>query len=272
MLNRTTVKRAIPAPALRFHALIQYRAFSRSLRLALRYLLSGRELDNFTFDIDNREILATFVADTCGLDAKAVRGAMSELDNDAWLRDSIDGVLAGRRDREPHMAYGRRLGWYALTRLTSPRLVVETGVHDGLGSSVFLRAIQRNAEDGVDGRLLSFDVRPDVGWLIPEELRSRHELVIADSVLALPGAVADRQVDLYLHDSLHTYEHESAELESVLALASPGAILMSDNARSGPAMGDFCRRHRLPFALFLDVSVDHFYPGAGIGITRLPGG
>jgi hypothetical protein len=235
----------------------------------MRYLVSGRELDNFTFDIDNRQELEAFIANGCGFDEADVHRAVAELDGDRWLRDEIDRKLAMRRDREPHMEYGRRLGWYAVTRLIRPSLVVETGVHDGLGSTVFLRALERNAADGAEGRLLSFDVRDDVGWLVPDRLRPRHELVIGDSVREMARAVRDRNIDVFLHDSLHTYQHETAELELALRHAEPHAILMSDNAAVVPAMEDFCARHGLPFDLFVEVARDHFYPGAGLGLTSL---
>jgi hypothetical protein len=36
--------------------------------------------------------------------------------------------------------------------------VVETAIQEGLGSAVLLRALERNAEEGSSGELISFDV------------------------------------------------------------------------------------------------------------------
>lgn len=247
-----------------------YHGFTRAPLEATRYLLSGRELDNFTYDIGNRGELASFVSRALGCNEQEVAAYIQELDEDGQLRDSLRRRLAGRRDRNADMPFGRRLGWYAAVRTVKPTLVVETGVHDGLGSTVFLRALQRNAAEGPEGQLLSFDIRPDVGWLIPEELRVRHELVIGDSVSQLASAVGGRQVGLFLHDSDHRYEHEMAEFEAVRPLVGPGAVILSDNSHSTVALRDFSSRYGWPFSFFTEAPIAHFYPGAGIGLSRAP--
>jgi len=268
MVTKATIKPYVPKVALRFRTLVRYGAFRRSPRLSAAYLLHGRELDNFTYDIANLDELASFVARWCDISTGEAEHYIRELLDDAAFREALEQKLATRRDREPHMAYGRRLGWYAVTRARLPSLVVETGVHDGLGSAVFLRALERNAARGSPGKLLSFDVRRDVGWLIPDGLRDSHELVIGDSVKTMSDAVGGRRIGLFLHDSDHHYEYETAELEVALSIASDDAILISDNSASGMAMADFCGRHNLAFELFREQPVEHFYPGAGIGIAR----
>lgn len=244
-----------------------YRALQRSPIKTIRYLLFDREIDNFTYDIKNRDQLATFLADALGRDSGQVRHYIDELDADLELREAIETSLAARRDRNRTMPYGRRLGWYAAVRVTRPRLAVETGTHDGLGSAVLLRALARNAEEGTDGVLLSFDVRSDVAWLVPPWLRSRYELRIADALSTLDDAVAGRQVGFFIHDSDHRDEQEAGEFEAVARLASPGAVLMSDNAHAGTAFRDFCARHGLVYSFFREVPDHDFYPGAGIGLT-----
>jgi hypothetical protein len=78
---------------------------------------------------------------------------------------------------------------------------------------------------------------------------------------------------MFIHDSDHSYEHETAEFESILPLATQGAVLLSDNA-PGAALPDFCARHGLVFRIFHERPKDHWYPGAGIGMCVLnsPGG
>jgi hypothetical protein len=249
-----------------------YRGFTRAPREAVRYVFGGHELDNFTYEIANREELATFIATALKADRAAAVTYIDELDDDRAFHDAIRARLASRRDRNAQMPVGRRLGWYVAARMLKPELVVETGVHDGLGSAVFLRALEKNAAEGVEGRLLSFDIRSDVGWLIPDELRGRHELVVGDSIARMPDAVGDRRVGLFLHDSDHRYQYETAEFETVRPLATPGAVLMSDNSHSCTALQDFCKRYGWPYSFFAERPVDHFYPGAGIGLTKSPAG
>src|SRR2546423_11194183 len=123
-------------PVARLLTLRRYHAFSRAPRQALRYLVAGREIDNFTYDIANKDELAEFVARSIASDVATVTGYITELEGDEELRQAIEGSLADRHDREASMPYGRRLGWYALARVLTPSLIVETGVHDGPGSAL----------------------------------------------------------------------------------------------------------------------------------------
>ena len=237
---------------------------------SIRYLAFDRELDNFTYPIDNIGELSIFLGDVLDVDPATVRRCIDELAGDADLVAALRARLATRSDRNPSMPFGRRLGWYACARIRRPSLIVETGVHDGLGSTALLRALERNAADGFPGELVSIDIRPSVGWFIPAELRPRHRLVIGDALVTIASAAADRRIDMFIHDSDHRYAHETAEFESAVRVAAPSAILLSDNAHASSAFADFCARHGLVYRYWHEVPRGHFYPGAGIGITIAP--
>jgi Methyltransferase domain len=181
---------------------------------------------------------------------------------DTGFVDELARRLASRADRNDEPRFGRRLGWYALVRALRPELVVETGVHDGLGSALLLLALRRNGT----GRLLGFDIDAASGWLVPDELRDRYELVIGDIGETLPRALDGERVGLFVHDSLHTYEHERFELELALGHADDRLVLASDNAHATTALANVCAEHGLRFALFRERPRDHFYPGAGLGL------
>lgn len=259
--------RRLQGPRQRFAVLRRYGAFRRSPVRALEHLVGGREIDNFTYDISNRDELAHFLAASIDTTAEQALAYVAELDADAELSAEMAGRLAGRSDRNPVMPFGRRLGWYAIVRARRPALVVETGVHDGLGSIAILSALERNAREGHAGELLSFDVNPLTGWLVPPRLRGRHRILIGNSVSAIPEAVGDRSIDLFIHDSDHRYEHEWAELETALGRGSPGVILLSDNAHATTALHDFAESRDLAFAFWRERPRRHFYPGGGIGIA-----
>ena len=272
---RRLVRAVVPKPvryrlrtfAPKIRLLSSYHAVRRAPIASAKYLLFDRELDNFTYELANEGELAQFLGRTLGITPDEATGYIGELQGDDSLRAAIRERLSSRADRNRTMPYGRRLGWYAAARARKARTIVETGVHDGLGSTVLLQALKRNAADGSDGRLISFDINPGAGWLIPSDLRSRHELHIGNSLDLLVPALDGREVDLFIHDSDHRYEHETAEFEAVLDVARQQAILISDNAHGGTAFKDFCERHRLPFHLFMEVPANHFYAGAGLGLT-----
>ena len=265
-----TVRRRLRRAQARFANVRRYAGLRNSPVSATGYALFGRETDNFTYDISNRDELAHIVAEALGASVEDTRSLIRELDVDVALRDDIDALLVGRADRPPTMPFGRRIGWYVAARLQRPRVIVETGIHDGLGSALLLRALDRNAAEGHEGRLLSFDVRSDVGWLIPAHLRARHEIHIGNALELIPKCDLGEGIDLFLHDSDHRYEHEHAELELVRPLSSPGAVIMSDNVHACTAFVDFCIEHEMVPHLFHEEPIRHFYPGAGLGLCLSP--
>src|SRR5207249_3333385 len=124
---------------------------------AIPYVLWDPEHENFTYDLANWDELTDVMAAALDIDRSAA---------ERWAREAReDPVLArvGGRRQHRRARYGRRIGWYVAVRALRPSLVVETGVHEGLGSALLLRALQRNAPDGADGRLLSVDIDPKAG-------------------------------------------------------------------------------------------------------------
>jgi predicted O-methyltransferase YrrM len=133
---------------------------------------------------------------------------------------------------------------YGLVRLRKPSVVFETGIADGFSSRVILTAIAANGS----GRLVSLDVRSGTGGLVPRELRGawRPRLVdpahsIAETTAALRS---EAPIDLFLHDSRHTYGHMLGEYRAAWPCLRPGGLLGSDDADSTFAFLDFARAHR----------------------------
>lgn len=128
---------------------------------------------------------------------------------------------------------------YALVRAMAPERVVETGVANGHSSALILEALARN---GV-GRLLSIDVRSDVGALVPEPLRARWDLTILG--LRGPRAALDRaleavpSIDLFIHDSDHAYAWQRREYELAWRRLSQRGVLASDDVDWSFAFLDF---------------------------------
>ena len=234
---------------------------------AVRFLLLDPEIANFTYDIGNLDELVTFMSAQLGSDAATVRRYVDELVGDRALAERLSRRLAARRDRKSRPLYGRRIGWYVAARVLKPRLLVETGVSDGLGSAVLIRAVERNAAEGSPGRVIGIDIDPSAGWLLDDELRRGHELVIEDSHTALPRLLRGQALDLFIHDSNHHYEHEASEYRLVEPHLAADAVILSDNAHAVPALEDYARAAGRSFAFFHEQPVRHFYPGGGIGLS-----
>lgn len=118
---------------------------------------------------------------------------------------------------------------YCLVRWRKPSVILETGVARGASSTVFLKALQEN-DCGV---LRSIDVSPDVGELIPDELRVRWNLFVLDGdfprrsftkILEEMG-----QVDMFFHDSDHSYDWMKFEFDAVRPVLSANGLFCSDD-------------------------------------------
>lgn len=238
----------------------------RQPRVYFQFLLFDRERTNFTYGLANADELAGFVAETVDASREDVERYLREVGGDVDLEERLATRLRPRRDRNDQPKFGRRLGWYCFVRATKPRLVVETGTADGLGSALLARALQRNRAEGDPGELLTFDVDPSSGWLLDGDLLDETHVVIGDTTATLPQTLEGRQVDVFIHDSLHTYEHERFELETAVAHAGERLLLISDNAHATTALADLCRELAIPYAFFRERPLRHFYPGAGIGL------
>lgn len=201
------------------------------------------------------------------------------------LQSTLAG-LCGSTQETSHRAFN---SWdaflYLLVRETRPGLVVETGVLYGRSSAVLLQAMHDNQH----GRLVSVDVPPalhgvlDVGGLkagvsllsrshtvgssVPESLRDRWDLRLGDSLKVLPDLFAsEKDVSIFIHDSLHTYNHQMAEYGLGFAALRPSGFLVSDDIGYNQAWPDFCASHRLaPVTLTKGLDSKHTF-----GFVRIP--
>lgn len=138
---------------------------------------------------------------------------------------------------------------YAVCRLNSPANVLETGVADGRSSFFWLRAMMKNGK----GKLNSVDVSEDVGQLLQEEEKNYWSL----HILKAPQRASFNRMldsiaplDIFFHDSDHTYGWQIFEYRVALKKISPDGIFLSDDVDHNLAFFDLCKANdRKPFLL-----------------------
>jgi Methyltransferase domain len=236
---------------------------ARLIGRSVDWLMHGRETTNLTYDLDalNRDQLCWFVSAVSGAGISQVRAWVQELDDDDHLSDHVTRRLSTSPRRrisatEPHWA--RRFGWYALVRAAQPAHVVETGTHLGLGSCAIAAALLRNGH----GRLTTIDIDAEAGYLIGEPWAEVIDRRTGSSIDIL-AELAD--VDMFLHDSLHTYDYEAKELAAVEPNLRVGATILSDNAHDSSALSDWAERTGRHYLFFKEQPAGHWWPGDGIG-------
>ena len=122
---------------------------------------------------------------------------------------------------------------WRLVRHLKPAKVVETGVGHGVTSRFILEGLRRDGE----GQLWSIDRQPierewqeQVGLAVDERLRDRWSYIRGSSRQRLPGLLAKlAQIDLFVHDSLHSERNVRFELDRAWPhLRAGGAIVVDD--------------------------------------------
>jgi predicted O-methyltransferase YrrM len=129
---------------------------------------------------------------------------------------------------------------YMYVRIVRPARVVETGVANGHSSYCILSALDANSA----GHLWSLDVRPGVGVLVPASLRTHWTLGVCPTMEAqrvLRDTLDQASpVDLFIHDSDHTWFQQMAEYKAAHKMLGPGAVIMSDDVDKSYAWIDWC--------------------------------
>lgn len=156
---------------------------------------------------------------------------------DEYLNNLPDFLIAENKDP------GMTIKWsatselaattYALIRLLRPQVVVETGVGAGVSSWTILQAMEENGT----GRLVSIDLPtpntellPEVGHLVPQELRQRWDLRTGPSQRLLPQTLNELgEIDIFQHDSRHSYSNQLREYRTAWPFIKDNGILISDD-------------------------------------------
>jgi len=135
---------------------------------------------------------------------------------------------------------------YAAVRALRPEIIVETGVASGVSSAYLLLALQKNQKGtlhSVDiGDLAYLPADKSPGWIVPDWLRTCWRLHLGDVAAVLPGLLRDLgEMDIFIHDSLHTYEHMKFEFDLAHPRTKRGGLILADDALWNPAFAEFAK-------------------------------
>ena len=131
---------------------------------------------------------------------------------------------------------------YGLTRWLRPSVVVESGGYVGMSSAFILKAL---ADEGLTtAKLHSIELSQECeqGGLIPGELRS-----VSSSFVPMRGRIEDflkrnelpSSIDMFLHDSSHSYRHMLWEFHQFWPRLRDGGLLVSHDVQMNAAFPEF---------------------------------
>lgn len=151
---------------------------------------------------------------------------------------------------------------YTICRILKPEVVVETGVASGLSSAYILKALN----DNVKGKLISIDMpnyeeelmktQPgylenpqaiipegkETGWVVPHDLRERWVLKLGLVKDLLTPTLDELTIDIFLHDSEHSYDNMMFEFVNAWKTMKDGGVLLSHDITWNSSFADFAKK------------------------------
>jgi hypothetical protein len=244
--------------------------FGPRLLQLTKWLFASREDTNFTYDITDASInyLAHTIANVTHISVAQVIEYINEARYCTELQGYVISKTLSSEDRERSDAkcqFGRRLGWYAFTRILKPSVIVETGIDKGLGSVLLCYGLLRNREEGFSGKYYGTDINQSAGWLLGPPYKDVGTILYGDSLESLKSF--SQSIDLFINDSDHSAEYEYQEYHTIMNKLSPGAVILGDNSHCTNKLSLFSEETQRDFLFFREDPTNHWYPGAGIGIS-----
>lgn len=191
---------------------------------------------------------------------------LAEIKNDSQFLQSLQQKHLQIRKKPLPQPQGWTALLYVMIRHIKPKIIVETGVFDGISSAFILKALNKNkygtlvsidrpayheiqgSTDFMPFHLLPHNKEP--GWLVPKNLLSRWQLHKIKNVRGLKEVISRiRKVDLFIHDSLHTYGHMHWEMSVAWKKMKKNGLLFVDDIFCNSAFSDFCK-HKKRIKLF----------------------
>ena len=249
---------------------ISFTPFFRKTYFAIRWSFRRTEDSNFYYELSaqSRINMAHTLATAFGVNRDTVLSYFAEIEESQVLKNAQERVRSSYSEMlDSDLSPGRRAVWYAVARIRKPTVILETGVHQGLGALCLILALSKNSEEaGVRGLYIGTDLRSDAGVLVKlSELADSFELLVGDSIDSI--SALGLEVDMYVSDSDHFEGYEKDELQAVSRLLSNEYVIISDNAHATSVLSDWSAAEDGKYVFLDEVADHHWYPGAGVGLA-----
>ena len=126
-------------------------------------------------------------------------------------------------------------------------------------------ALMNNAKDGAEGYYYGTDIDPNAGGMYSEPYSSFGEIIYGDSIQSLKEL--NVTIDLFINDSNHDFDYERSEYETIKKSLKQESFILGDNSHVSDSLRNFSIANNREYVFFREVPKDHWYPGAGIGIS-----
>ena len=243
-----------------------YLKYKKNIKAAIKWILTGKEITNFTYKIRNENELVHAANLVTNLDYKSIQKIINELNptnKDLKLfftKHFFDEI----RDTKK---LGRRILWYILARVIKPNVVIESGVFNGLGTGLLIFALHKNSLELPSTKFEYKGLDIKINNLFYNEKNSSKvdvKLIEKNSHEFLESYNEKNKI-LYISDAEHNYNFEIKEYELIQKNFAPGSIIISDTGSN--SLSDFSILNNKKLVCFSEKPDQHWYSGAKCSIS-----
>ncbi len=230
---------------------------------SIEWINQRTPLSNHYYDLDdfNSVEICYFLSQNLNQPFETISNYLMEILNE----ERMDPFVKSNLPSNVQFGFGRRVVWYVAVRVLKPKIVVETGVHEGMGTYVICRALEMNEIEGYMGLALGTEINPNCGRLIPERLRKYSRIMLGDSLETLKNLTSN--IDIFINDSNHDAEYEFEEYTVIEKLLSKNSLILGDNSHATHSLRKFCQLTGRLFYFLPETPKNHWYLGAGVGFA-----
>ena len=244
--------------------------FNKKYIEILKWVINSKEDTNYTYDLTDQNLdeLFKLLEIIFNINYSEIQKYSDELLGNEILKTYLSTKIktsSFKNFADKEIKFSRRIGWYIIARIIKPKLIIETGVDKGMGSVILAEAIIKNKLEGFEGEYLGTDINPDAEYLFDGIYSEHGKILYGDSIQSLK--TLDKQIDLFINDSDHSSVYEGNEYKTILRKLNGNSVILGDNSHETDELLKFSIEQNRKFVLFRERPKNHWYPGAGIGIS-----
>ena len=241
-----------------------YLRYKKKFKHLLRWIFFDEELSNFTYKIKNKNEIIHIINVLTGAGYKEIISILDEVNiNNSNMKKVFSDKYFKRYDSD---IFGRRLIWYAITRIIKPDIVIESGVFEGLGSALLTMGLFQNFKENpkIRPKFIGIDIKLKNYYLNPQFDKIDIELNEIDSIDFL-NKFNEKKKILYISDAKHDPEFEKKEYNLISKNLIKNSIIISDNGSE--ALSEFSILNNKKILCFTEQVSEHWYSGAKCTIS-----
>jgi hypothetical protein len=245
---------------------VYFRYKKKSISCGIKWILFGKEISNFTYEIKNEKELLHVVQIITGTDYEVLKKLLNEINfEDNEFKNFLSDDFYSNYSKKK--IFGRRLLWFLLIRTLKPDLVIESGVDKKLGSAILIYGLFKNYLEGHENsEFIGLDIEnKKTSYFNLDNKNFINYKFYYEDTLSFLSKYDKRKKILYISDAAHNYDFENQEYNLIKKNLGAGSIIISDSNTG--SLSDFSIQNKKKIVFFHEKVNNFWHNGAITGIS-----